>query len=351
MKKLPPHTLVIEDFDEFRGLLQSWIDGHYDLMVVLGDAGIGKSEAFERKMFDSKGRPNTKWAYIKGKISPLKLYHALYDFRLLPIVINDVDTLLKDETNVSLLKCVCDTSKVKTVQWTSTHSAFGTLPKSFESISQVLVITNSWEKVNQNITALQNRGVVILFRPTALEIHREVGTGGWFDDQEVWEFIGKNLYLMTRPDFRFYIHARSHKRAGRDWKDLTLRMLEFSVDEEAGQTSDEKEKLIYVARQLADTRYDDLPAPETEREKVFQMAFGRGGSRATYHRYKKKLFERRGNFNPDAVKAMLWKGPALDPTVFDTKQTARRAALENERRELEATGGVNGSDDDDDDDT
>ena len=345
---LPSHTLVVEDFAEFRELIRSWIAGEYEFMVILGGAGLGKSETIERMMFDSLGKPNNKWAYIKGKIAPLKMYQKLYDYRLLPIVFNDVDPLLKEETNVSLLKCVCDTSMIKVVQWDSSHAAFGTLPKSFDSISRVLLITNSWEKVSQNITSLHNRAVFVLFRPTALEIHREVGEGGWFEDQEVWDFIGRNLFLMTRPDLRFYIHARTHKRSGRDWKDLTLRMLEAAPDEESGETREEKEKLIFVAKLLADPKYDKMDAPEGEREKIFRTCFGRGGSRATYHRHKRKLLERRGDFDPAAVSRIQWKPQSLMPTDFDIKQSNRRAALELERIELVKAGGILGEDEDDD---
>ena len=338
---LPPHTLIVEDFAEFRELVRAWIEGHYELMVVLGRPGVGKSETVERLMFDAKGKPNQKWAYIKGKITPLTLYQTLYDFRLLPIVFNDVDTLLKEETTVSLLKCVCDTSKVKHVQWTSTHASFGTLPKSFDSISRVLLIANSWERVNQNISALHNRGVVILFRPSAVEVHREIGESGWFDDRDVWEFIGRNLFLMIQPDLRFYLHARNHKLAGRDWKDLTLRMLEVGVDE-SGQTRDENEKLIFVATLLADPKYDAMLAPEGEREKTFQEAFPHGGSRATYHRHKMKLNGLRGRFDPEAVAKMQWKGAIAGQTPFDLKQEQRRASLERQREELEKAGGVLG---------
>ena len=66
----------------------------------------------------------------------------MYQFRLLPLVFNDVDSLLKNETSVSLLKCVSDTTKVKHVQYTSPHFD-GKLPTQFDSISPVLIITNS----------------------------------------------------------------------------------------------------------------------------------------------------------------------------------------------------------------
>ena len=66
---LPSHTLVVEDYAEFRELLQAWIDGHYNLMVVLG-IGIGKSENIERMMFMASGQPNKQWLYVKGHIPP-----------------------------------------------------------------------------------------------------------------------------------------------------------------------------------------------------------------------------------------------------------------------------------------
>jgi hypothetical protein len=341
----PPHTLHVEDFEEFREFVRAWIDGRYELMVILGDGGLGKSETVERLASLAMGRANRKWAYIKGRMTPLKLYKTLYDFRTLPIVINDVDTLLKDETSISLLKCVCDTSRVKHVQWDSTHPIFKNLPTQFDSISRVLVIANSWDSLSRNVSALMNRGVVIHFQPTAIEVHREVGEGEWFDDQEVWEFVGKNLFLMTRPDLRFYIHARSHKQAGHDWKELTLRMLEAGL--ESGESSDKKEKLIYVARLLADPKYDELSAPESEREKVFSLAFAKGNSRSTFHRYKKKLLERRGTIDEAAVQQIRWRVAQPIATDFGERQEKLRAVLEQERSELVKAGGVGATDDDD----
>ena len=92
-----------------------------------------------------------------------------------------------------------------------------------------------------------------------------------------------------------------------------------------------------------------MPAPEAEREKLFRTAFDRGGSRATYHRHKLKLEERRGKFDPKVIAAIQWKGPSAAPTVFETKQIERRAFLEQERRALELAGGVFSDDEDDED--
>lgn len=166
------------------------------------------------------------------------------------------------------------------------------LPKSFDSISRICLISNDWNALNRNIAAVHDRGPIILFRPTALEVHRELARGRWFDDEEVFDFVGRSLFLVTEPSFRFYRTARDHKQAGLDWRDLTLRTMESGVDP----------KLILVARLLADPKYDALPAPEAARVAAFKARGG--GSKATYHRYKDELLKRRGVFNSADVGAI-----------------------------------------------
>ena len=152
---------------------------------------------------------------------------------------------------------------------------------------------------------------------------------------------------MIRPDLRFYTHTRNHKLAGRDWKDYCLRMLEFNLEE--GQTREEKEKLIFIARLFADPRFDQCPAPEAEREKLFATAFGKGGSRATYHRHKRRLQELRGKFDQKAAASIQWVPAHGVQTPFEIKAEQRRACLERERHELQQAGGVVGIADEEED--
>jgi len=261
-----------------------------------------------------------KWtrALIKGKHSALDLYQKLLEHALVPLVFDDLDGLFLKPDNVAILKCVCDTTAVKIVEWGSTHPAFRKgeppLPTCFESISRVLIIANEWQTLRKNVMALQDRGVLVVLRPSALEVHREIARSAWFDDAEVFNFLGRNLYLVTQPSFRLYITARSHKRAGLDWKNLILRTIESEADA----------KSVLVARLLADASFDSFKAPETARERAFKNQAG--GSRATYHRYKSDLFERRGNFDLAAAQAVILAPPKPDPYT---------AALAERRRQLE----------------
>ncbi|HEV2971281.1 MAG TPA: UvrB/UvrC motif-containing protein [Pirellulales bacterium] len=262
-----------------------------------------------------------KWGLIKGKHTPYDLYRKLYEFRRDPLVLDDLDGLLKSSDNTAMLKCVCETKPLKRVEWgsarsPSTGSGHGA-PPSFDSISRVCILANEWNSLNRNITALHDRGVLILFRPTALEIHREVGRGGWFADEEIFHFIDNHLYLMTNSSFRFYVTAAKHKESGLDWRSLILRTLESAADP----------GLILVAKLMADREFDRLSAPEAARERAFKVACGE--SRATYHRHKKLLLDRRGEVDMAEVAAIELS--PLRPDFHTLAMLERREQLEAER--------------------
>ncbi len=288
---LPRHCLVVRRYDEFRRLIRAFGQETYDLVCIFGGPGLGKSEIVMREMQEARGVLG--WGLIKGKHSPLDLYERLHRFRLVPVVLDDLDDLLKKSDCVTLLKCACETQPVKRIEWGSKHSSFknqeDVLPTSFESISKVCLIANDWNSVNRNVAALQDRGLVISFQPTVFEVHKELARAGWFDDEEVFSFIGQHLFLVTEPSFRFYKIAQEHKKAGLDWRSLILRTIESEADPE----------LILVARLLADPKYDAEPSPKTARAKAFASCSGK--SRATYYRRRGGLLERRGSFDAEDV--------------------------------------------------
>ncbi len=319
---LPRHCLVVRTYDELRKLVRAFASGAYELLTIIGDPGVGKSEIVKRILQETLGA--MRWGLIKGKHTPLDLYERLYAFRSILVVLDDLDDLLQKKENVMLLKCLCDTQPVKRVEWGSRHAAFtsGQLPKSFESISRVCLICNDWDVLNRNIAAVHDRGLVICFQPSAVELHRELAQGHWFDDEEVFQFIGRNLYLLTAPSFRFYKTAREHKKAGLDWQGLTLRTIETEADP----------KLILVARLLADPQYDNLPTPEAARILAFRN-HDDGGARATYHRHKNELLARRGEFNAGEVDAIQLQPCKLD--LHYLAQLDRRQQIEQMRDQTE----------------
>ena len=88
---------------------------------------------------------------------------------------------------------------------------------------------------------------------------------------------------------------------------------------------------MLVARLLADPYFDTLKAPEAARERAFRSQCG--GSRATYHRYKGRLLERRGGFDMEAARAVVLEPPQVD--LHTIAMAERRRELEELRDELE----------------
>src|SRR6266446_9326676 len=94
---------------------------------------------------------------------------------------------------------LCQSDPVKTVGWHS-NAAFlarAEIPHKFDTTSHVVIIANCWRTLNEHVAAVGDRGRVVLFEPTALEVHER--TAQWFWDQEIFDFLGEHLHLLGAP--------------------------------------------------------------------------------------------------------------------------------------------------------
>jgi hypothetical protein len=131
-----------------------------------------------------------------------------------------------------------------------------------------VIISNDWKTLNKNVAALQDRGHVLLFRPTAAEVHAQAGK--WFDDREIHDWFGANLHRVREPSMRHYVRARELKAAGMNWTDVLA-------------VEDENRRARLATELLASKSY----ASTAERVKAFVEQGG--GCRATFFNYRKKL--------------------------------------------------------------
>src|ERR1700722_4777754 len=83
---------------------------------------------------------------------------------------------------------------------------------------QVQSVCVFWKTLNKNVAALQDRGHVLMFEPSAAEVHRKAGT--WFDDPEIYQWFDANLHRVREPSLRHYVRARELKAAGMDWTEV-----------------------------------------------------------------------------------------------------------------------------------
>ena len=163
---------------------------------------------------------NGKACWIEGNATPFGMYVKLYRHRDEFVVIDDVDALYADRSGVRLLKCLCQTEEEKAVAWHSDARSLERqgIPREFTTKSRVVIISNDWKTLNKNVAALQDRGHVVLFQPSAAEVHAQAGK--WFDDQEIYEWFAANLHRVREPSLRHYVRARELKAAGMDWTEV-----------------------------------------------------------------------------------------------------------------------------------
>jgi hypothetical protein len=261
---------------------EAFAGGHLNLLMIFGDAGIGKS----RHVREAVGR---EACWIDGNASPFGIYMKAYEHLNEPIVLDDVDGLYRDRQGVRLLKTLCQSEVRKTLSWQTDAGALDRrgIPREFETTSRVVIIANQWKSLNADVAALEDRGHVIHFAPTPLEVH--VQASRWFWDQEIFDFVAGHLHLMERHSLRTYVLA---------WE------LSFILSRCLTGTA------LEVARLKTDGRFQQ----EEQRAEAFEKAGH--GCRSTYFYHAKKVRHR-----TDAPTIKLSntapRGPQPRPDIMD----------------------------------
>ena len=258
----PDGALYLATYARLHEYLLAFAGGHLNLIILVGPPGTGKS----RSVRDVLG--NACW--IEGNATPFGMYEKLYRHRGRFVIIDDVDSLYADKAGVRLLKCLCQTEEEKAVAWHTDARGLEKrgIPREFTTESRVIIICNDWKTLNRNVAALQDRGHVLMFQPSAAEVHRQASQ--WFDDPEIYAWIGVNLHRMREPSFRHYVRARELKAAGMDWTEVLAE-------------GAENQRARLAAEILASSAYHSTG------EMVRAFVRGGGGCRATFFNYRRRL--------------------------------------------------------------
>ena len=259
----PAGAITIRTYAELEQFVGAFGRGLLNLLILVGAAGLQKS----RVVREAVGAGATD---IEGNATAFAPYCDLWEGRDRPAVLDDVDGLYADRNAVRLLKSLCQTEAVKTVAWNSTARQLDRrdIPRRFRTRSRVAIIANDWRTLNANVASLEDRGQVVDFEPSALEVHRRVAT--WFRDQEVFDFLGRHLHLIPSPSMRHYARALELKSAGVDWRAASLGIWLSGP-------------ALLVAKLKAD------PSFGSEEDRVRAFVDQGGGCRATYFNHARKL--------------------------------------------------------------
>lgn len=259
-------ALVIATYEKLRSYLRAFADGHLGLVILVGERGLAKSRTV-RSLLSELVRDS---CWIEGNATPFGMYEKLYRHRDEFVVIDDVDSLYADRSGVRLLKCLCQTEDEKTVAWHSDAKSLERrgIPREFTTRSRVIIISNDWKTLNRNVAALQDRGHVLVFQPSATEVHQEAGK--WFSDGEIFEWFGQNLHRVVEPSLRLYVRASELKAAGMDFTEVL-----------AEHPQNPRARL--AAEILDSSEY------QTTRQRVAAFVERGGGCRATFFNYRRRV--------------------------------------------------------------
>ena len=258
-----PLAIRVTTYAELEKIVHAFAAGHFQLLILLGSHGLGKSRMVRQALPGSS-------CWLEGNTSVFGLYCQLWRHLHQPVVLDDVDGLYASRDGVRLLKCLTQSEPVKRVSWCTDAATLqrDQIPQAFSTTSQVAILTNQWKTLNRDVAALQDRGHVVIFQPSALEVH--LRTAEWFWDQEIFDFLAERLQWLSEPSMRHYVAGWELKQAGLDWRSLLLSRCLSG-------------RALLVAQLKADPRY----ASEAERVQAF-LAQG-GGSRSTYFNWSRKL--------------------------------------------------------------
>jgi hypothetical protein len=260
----PQNAIVVRTYKELDRYVSAFAAERFTLLVLIGPPGVAKTQAVRAAV-------GARACWIDGNCTGFALYQELFLHRDELVVLDDVDSLYSDRAAVRLLKCLCQTEMSKSVAWHSRSRELDRrgIPRKFTTESKTAIIANEWRTLNRNVEAIEDRGHVLFFDPSPLEVHLRVARFFW--DQQVFDFVAERLHLIERPSMRHYCLAWEQRRAGVDWRRFLLRRW--------GLTN----RRLLVAELRADPRY------RTEEQRVAEFVRRNGGCRSSYYNHARRL--------------------------------------------------------------
>src|SRR6185312_12487076 len=119
---------------------------------------------------------------------------------------------------IRLLKSLTETEEVKRIMWMSADQRLEQegIPKEFETKSRVVVILNDYQVSSPHIDSLEDRGLMVFFRPPVDEVIKVGRT--FVKDREVLKFVEDHRPFVDALSLRSLFIAAEMKSAGLDWR-------------------------------------------------------------------------------------------------------------------------------------
>lgn len=324
--EVPQEATVIHTYADLDAEAAAFFSDHYDLMIVIGRPGLGKTEAMKKYLALTPGIGHL----ITGKATPLGAYKECYDYRHRLLIFDDAEILWASDNGKTLMRALTQQQREKKLQWLTSSKQLDNYPTSFKTTSRSAFVMNRFVSSEDPFyAAILDRGQLLYFDPTPFDIHTYVAE--WFHDQEVFDFIAQHLHRVIGLSARAYNLTAQRKAAGRDWKRFFK-----------GRYCDESSRLWLVQKLVND------PTFKTVDDRIQAFIAQEGGCKKTYYNYKAEL-EKNGQlrlgsvpvnqckgqppekFNRMELIAQVEAGNATPATGDDDEQDATAAAAKGNR--------------------
>lgn len=192
----------ITTYERFHRHVAAWVDREIDSLLVLGSAGVGKSHAYQAAL------GNRPYHRFGGRQSPLHVYQMFCDRPDIPVVLDDIAALLRDNTFRDLLKGLCETGR-RVIRWGTTTSKLEGRPQSFVCTAPALIVLNRMPPRDPDVAAILDRCDAIEFAPSKAEVIGRM----WEIFPDDGSLIDLLAELPAVPSLRTLVKARKCQKS------------------------------------------------------------------------------------------------------------------------------------------
>ncbi len=153
----------IDTYERFQRHIAAWADCEIECLLILGRGGTGKTHSYKSAL------GNRPYHLFGGRQSPLHVYLTLHDAPHLPIVLDDISSLLRDQNFRDMLKGLLEIER-RVVRWGTTTAKLERRRSSFTCTSPVLIVMNRMPSRDPDVAAILDRCDAIEFEPTKSEV-------------------------------------------------------------------------------------------------------------------------------------------------------------------------------------
>ena len=266
-------------FSTLKELIKITINGENNALCLVSEGGLGKTYQIFKTLSELNLKLNQDYIYISSHITPLELYHILYNHLDKIIILDDVEHLLDNITTIGILKSATWSAVDKRIVNYYTTSEKLKAPSEFEFKGKIIMCLNKIPETNKEIIeSLLSR--IITYRlkfdyQTKIQIFYEIAKILNIDF-ELIDFIKENTNEATENlNFRTLIQLnwiyKYYKNNNGDWKPLIKEFL-----------SEKKDDILEVVLEL-------IKSGKSVKEQVRLFKETVGLSERTFYRYKSKL--------------------------------------------------------------